>query len=485
MQVTETSAEGLKRQYHIVVPAGELEDKVTQALGDLNRAIRLPGFRPGKVPLQILRQRFGRSVLGEVVENTVQGSSADTIRDHNLRPALPPKVDIVSFGEGADLEYNMSVEVLPEIPEPNFAELEIERLAVDVPDRAVDKAIERIAEQQRKSEPVDRPAEEGDIIVFDVEGKTGGEVIAGATGKDRRITLGSSGYVPGFDEQLVGAKAGEHRTVTTVFPEDFGAADLAGKEAVFEVDVKEVQGRLPAVVDDTLAEEVGLETLAELRQEVRQQMEREYAQIARARLKRALLDKLAERYDFPVPPGMVDMEFENIWQQRQAERERDKAAQPEAAAPPAERSAAGEAPSAAPAAPAPVAGDADAAAPAADAAADDEKDKTEYRDIAERRVRLGLLLAEVGRNNNITVSPEEVNQAVARAARAVPGYERQMIEFYRQTPEAVDRLRAPIFEDKVVDFIVELAKLPERKVTPEELTALPDPLDEPEEAGPA
>jgi trigger factor len=482
MEVTETSAEGLKREYRIVVPAGELEDKVASRLDELGRTIRLPGFRPGKVPMQILRRRYGPSVLGEVLESTVQGSSADTIRDHNLRPALPPKVDIVSFSEGADLEYKMLIEVLPEIPEPNFADLGIERLVVEVPQDSVDAAIARIAEQQRKSAPAERPAETGDILVVDLEGRAGDEEIPGAGGKDRQIALGSGALIPGFEEQLIGAAAGEHRTVRVAFPEDYAAQNLAGKEAVFEVDVKEVRQRLPVAIDDELGKAVGLENLAELRQEVQQQMQRDYAVAARLRLKRALLDKLAERYDFPVPPGMVELEFENIWGQHQAEQQLQKeraggggddahTGEPPAAA--VDETSAGDLPTdPAPAAPPAPASTAETGAGADD---DEESAKSEYRNIAERRVRLGLLLAEVGRANNITVTQEEINQAITREVRRHPGYERQALDFYRQNSDAVASLRAPIFEDKVIDFIVELAKLDERRVTPQELLALPDP----------
>src|SRR5262245_57622907 len=221
MQVTETSAEGLKREFHVVVPAGELEEKVTSRLGEIGRTINLPGFRPGKVPMQILRRRFGPSVLGEVLESTLQGSSAEAIREHNLRPALPPKVDIVSFSEGNDLEYKMSLEVLPEIPELRFADLNIERLIVEVPDEDVDRAIERIAEQQRKSKAVERPAESGDIIVADIQGRVDDKEIPGASGKDRQVALGSGAFIPGFEDQLVGASAGEQRTVRITFPVDY------------------------------------------------------------------------------------------------------------------------------------------------------------------------------------------------------------------------------------------------------------------------
>ena len=507
MQVTETNAEGLKREFRVVVPAGELEEKVTSRLGDIGRTIQLRGFRPGKVPMQILRQRFGNSVRGEVLESTLQDTSADAIRERNLRPALPPKVDIVSFSEGTDLEYKMSLEVLPDIPEPSFADLDIERLVVEVPDEDVDRAVERIAEQQRKTEVAERPAESGDIIVVDIEGRSGEQEIPGASGKDRQIVLGSAGFIPGFEEQLIGASAGEHRTVRVTFPEDYGVPDFAGKEAVFEVDVKEVRQRLPLIIDDELGKAVGLENLAELHQEVRQQMQRDYEGASRLRLKRSLLDKLAQNYDFAVPPGMVELEFESIW--RQYEEEKARAAQPEAASSEAasdagegsrgQRASAGS-PETATAeadneaglsgpAPEPESEVGADAAPSSEEQADKTEDeetlKAAYRRIAERRVRLGLLLAEVGRSNNITVTQDELNQAITREARRHPGYERQVLDFYRQNPQAVANLRAPIFEDKVVDFIVELAKVEERKISPQDLLSLPDSdADGPDADGP-
>jgi trigger factor len=505
MQVTETSAEGLKHEFRVVVPAGEFEEKVTSRLGEIGRTIQLRGFRPGKVPMQILRQRFGNSVRGEVLEITLQDTSADAIREHNLRPALPPKVDIVSFSEGTDLEYKMSLEVLPDIPEPSFADLDIERLVVEVPDEDVDRAVERIAEQQRKTEVAERPAESGDIIVVDIDGRSGEQEIPGASGKDRQIVLGSAGFIPGFEEHLIGAGAGEHRTVRVTFPEDYGAPDFAGKDAVFEVDVKEVRQRLPLVIDDELGKAVGLESLAELRQEVRQQMQRDYEGASRLRLKRSLLDKLAQNYDFAVPPGMVDLEFESIWRQYEAEKaraEQPEAASSEAASAGTPETATGEAvdeaglPGPAPEPASEVGAD---AAPSSEEQADKTQDdktqddktqdeealKADYRRIAERRVRLGLLLAEVGRSNNITVTQDELNQAITREARRHPGYERQALDFYRQNPEAVGHLRAPIFEDKVVDFIVELAKVEERKISPQDLLSLPDPdADGPDASGP-
>ena len=489
MQVTETIADGLKREYTITVPAGDLEQEITRRLGEIGRQIRLPGFRPGKVPMQILRTRFGPSVRGEVLQSTLQASSAEAISERQLRPALPPKVDILSADEGADLEYKMAVEVLPEIPEPSFADLGIERLVVAVPDEEVEQAIERIAEQQRKSEAVERPAETGDILLVDTEGRIGDQEIPGAGGKDRQIVLGAGSSIPGFEDQLVGATAGENRKVKVTFPADYAVADLAGKEADFDVDVKEVRRRLPIAIDDELGQAVGLENLAELRQELRQQLQRDYDAASRLRLKRSLLDKLAEGHDFPVPAGMVDLEFDNIWRQYEARKEASPAVAGVDAISAATEGAGVEAVPAAieEAGVEPVSvgagggGGTDvipAAAGSAGADQSDEAARAEYRKIAERRVRLGLLLAEVGRKNNITVTPDEVNQAIAREARRHPGHERQVLDFYRQNPGTIDALRAPIFEDKVIDFIVELAKVGERKVTPQELFAIPEPAGE-------
>src|SRR6266550_802463 len=466
MQVTETSAEGLKREFKITVPASEVEEKISRRLGEIGRSVRIPGFRPGKVPLPLLRKRYGPAVRHEVLETTVQGSSAEAMREHNLRPALPPQVEIVSAAEGADLEYKMSIELLPDMPEPDFTGLGIERLVAEVPEEDLDRAIERLAESQRKTEPVDRPAESGDLIVVDFVGKIGDVEFPGGKGENVSIELGAGRFIPGFEDQLTGAKAGEERTIKVTFPADYGAPDLAGKDATFDVKVKEVQQRLPAAVDDSLAEAVGLENLAELRQEVRQRMQSDYDSVARQRVKRALLDKLAERYDFPVPPGMVEMEFNTIWQQHESEKE---ARQQMAASETGGGATEGPIDAAALIAPEETALEGASDSEPAASEEDEEKLKEEYRHIAERRVRLGLLLAEAGRANNITVTQEELNQALAQEARRHPGYERQVIDFYRKSPEAINNLRAPIFEEKVVDYILELAKPAERKVSPQEL----------------
>ena len=539
MNVTETTAEGLKREFKITIPASEVEEEIAKKLGEIGRVVRIPGFRPGKVPLPLLRKRYGQAVRGEVLEKSVQDSSAEAMRERNLRPALQPRVELISAEEGADFEYKMSLEILPEMPEPDFSSLGLEKLVPELPDEDIDKALERLAEQQRKTEPVERPAETGDILVVDMVGHVGETEIPGSRAEDRHIELGAEGLLPGFTEQLLGAGAGDKREVRTTFPDDYGNPDMAGKEGLFEVSVKQVLQKLPPAIDDSLAEAVGLENLNELRQEIRQRMQRDYDGIARQRLKRMLLDKLSEGYDFPVPPGMVELEFNSIWAQYEGEKEARKqiaagagtgatgdgpvdAAAVIAPEETALEGASERAPSAAEA-PQPHRQDQehghepashhavphlgsttepiDAAAliapeetalegasdtePASTEEEDDAKARGEFQGIAERRVRLGLLLAEVGRNNNITVSQEEVNQALIQEARRHPGYERQVIDYYRQNPDALNNLRAPIFEDKVVDFIVELAKPTERKVAPQELLAAASSDEEEKSEAPA
>ncbi|MGD9614366.1 MAG: trigger factor [Alphaproteobacteria bacterium] len=548
MNVTETSAEGLKREFKITIPASEVEEQITKRLDELGRMVRIPGFRPGKVPLPLLRKRYGAAVRGEVLESAVQDSSAEAIRERNLRPALPPRYELVSSAEGADLEYTLSLEVLPELPAPDFGALGLERLVAQVPDEDVEKALERLAESQRKSEPVERPAETGDIIVADIVGRTGDEEIPGSRGEGREIELGAEGLLPGFSDQLTGVSAGEQREVKVTFPAEAGP-EMDGKEGVFQVSVKEVRRRLPAAIDDTLAEAVGLESLDELRGEIRQRMQRDYDNLARQRLKRALLDKLAERYEFPVPPGMIEIEFNSIWAQYEGERDMRRQIEARAAdnreeqaggPPPGEgpidagniiapeetalEGASDRAPATAEAekpaqheteaashhaiphpgssgepidaaaviAPEETAlegaSDTEPAAPADTEPTDtenEEKTREEFRRIAERRVRLGLLLAEVGRNNNIQVSQDELNQALLQEARRHPGYERQVFDYYRKNPDALNNLRVPIFEDKVVDFIFELAKPAERSVTPQALMAADQEAETDEETGPA
>lgn len=434
MQVTEISTEGLKREFKVVVAATDIESQMNTRLEELGRTMALPGFRPGKVPMPVLKKRFGQSVLGEVIERAVNDSSSQAMGDRGLRPAVQPKIEITSFAEGGDLEYKMAVELLPDIKPMNFGELALERLKAEASDSEITTALERIAEHNRQTEKVteDRPTQKGDVVVIDFTGKVDGQEFPGGAAKDYRLELGGNEMIPGFEDQLVGHKVGSTVDVKVTFPKEYGATNLAGKDAVFTVPVKEIHRKLPAVVDDAYAKTMGFDDIASLRKSVGEQMNRDFSRRARSRLKRQLLDKLAANHDFAVPQGMVDIEFEQIWKSIEEARKR---------------------------------GDND---PTISGKSEDEL-RTEFRGIAERRVRLGLLLSEVGRLNNIEVSQEEVNRALIEEARRYPGQERKVVDFYRNHPEALAQLRAPLFEDKVIDFIVEMAKVSDKPIASADL----------------
>ena len=436
MQVTETLAEGLKRQFKIVLPATDIDSKVEGRLRQLSSSVRIPGFRPGKVPIAMMKQRYGQSVMGEVLEEAVQDSSNRALADRGLRPATQPKVQVTSFAEGSDLEYTLAIELMPEITPTDFAKLEVDKPKADVGEEEVQKALDGLAARRQSSKPVveERPARADDILVIDFLGRLGGEEFAGGKGEDHSLKLGSGSFIPGFEDQLVGAKAGETREVTVSFPAEYHAADLAGKEAVFTVTVKELREPEAAKVDEDFAKQLGFEELQGLRDAIKAQIEQEYSAAARLKVKRDLLDKLADSHDFPVPETLVEGEFEAIWKQVEQAKEKGQLEDE-------------------------------------DKNKSDDELKAEYRGIAERRVRLGLLLAEVGRTNNIKISDDEVRRALFDEARRYPGQERQVLEFYKKNPGAVESLKAPIYEDKVIDFILEMAKVNERTVTPEELLA--------------
>jgi trigger factor len=442
MNITETSNDGLKRSFRIVISAQDIAAKQAARLEEVRQTVQLPGFRPGKVPLSVAQKRYGGSVLAEVLEGMLEDSSRAVVSERGLRPALQPKIEVEKYEEGGDLAFSMSLELLPEIEPGDLSGIELERPVAEVPEDKVMESLTRIAETSKTTAPIteDRPAENGDVVVIDFDGSVDGEKKPGMQGEGYELELGSGSFIPGYEEQLVGAKAGEHRKVVVTFPEQYHAAELAGKEAVFEVDVKEIRAQTVPAVDDDFAKKVGLSDLEELKKMVRERMEREYAGVSRLRVKRQLLDKLAEINTFIVPEGMVEIEFSGIWERLQQELKNGEAGE--------------------------------------DASKSEDELKTEYRAIAERRVRLGLLLSEVGRRNNIEVTQDELNRAVINEARRFPGQERQVFEFFKNTPHAVENLKAPIFEDKVVDFIIELAKVTETNVSVEDLMRDPDDAEE-------
>jgi len=446
MQVTETLSEGLKRGFTIVVPAADIEQRRTARLTDLGRTLRLPGFRPGKVPLPVVRQRYGSAVTAEVLEESVNRATQQVLSERGLRPAVQPKVDLISkdpgLGMTADLEFNIELELLPEIELPDFAAVELTRLKAEVADETVDKALADIATRSRGHEDIpldelgDRGAAKGEVVVVDYIGRINGEEFSGGSANDVGVEVGGEGFIPGFTEQLEGLRPGETRSIDVTFPDPYMTADLAGKAAQFEIAAKKIQRVVPTPIDDALAQKLGVASLDELRRSLARRIQGEYDQLARLRLKRQLLDKLAELVSFAVPQTMVDSEFEQIWQRLEADRKEGRQ-------------------------------DED------DKGKDDDTLKAEYRAIAERRVRLGLLLAEIGRANNITVSPDEMMRAMQAEAARFPGQEAGVIDFFRKNPRAADTLRGPIFEDKVIDFVLELAKTTDQAVTPEDLAKDP------------
>lgn len=460
MQVTQTSSDGLKREFKVVVGRSDIEQLLDTKLKELSQRVRLPGFRPGKVPVKLLKQQYGRSVMGEVLEESVNAATRQAIEEHALRPALQPRVEVTKFDEDSDLECNVAIEVLPDVTLGDFSNLAVEKQVAAVSDDRVTETLQRLADQQKSFQPVSepRPARTGDALLIDFIGRVDGTAFEGGSATDHQLELGSGSFIPGFEEQLIGANAGETREVKVTFPAEYGNADLAGKAAAFEVSVKEIREAAPVAIDDELAKQVGLDSLEALKTAIRDQLQQEFTSHTRGKMKRSLLDQLAAAYDFPVPGGMVDAEFEQIWRQVQSQE----------GAPDTDAAATEPAPA--------TAAEGGEAAAAADQPVDPavEAKRQEFRSIAERRVRLGLLLAEVGRANNIEVQAEEVTRAMLQQARRFPGQERQVMEYFQKNPEAMAGLRAPIYEDKVVDFILELAKVSEREVSPEELTREPE-----------
>lgn len=437
MDITETNADGLKREFKIMVPAGQIEERVESKLKELAQTIRMPGFRPGKVPLPMLRKKYRASVMGEVLESEINDATQKAITDGGLRPAMQPKIEITSFKEGEDLEFKVELETLPEVEPIDFATIEVERPKVEIAEAEVDTALGRIAERNEKTEalPAEHKAETGDVIVIDFTGKRDGEPFQGGAAQSYQLKLGSGSFIPGFEEQLVGVAAGDEKTIPLTFPEQYHNAELAGQPVDFDVKVHEVRRAQTPSIDDEFAKTLGLDDLEGLRKAVREQIEREYGSLSRTIVKRRLLDMLAEKHDFTVPQGMVDVEFEHIWKQVEQDKTQGRL-DPE------------------------------------DAGKDEDTLKKEYRDIAERRVRLGLLLSEVGRRNNITVTQDDINRAVVDEARRFPGQEGMVFQYYQKNPDALNMLKAPIYEDKVVDFVLELAKTTDKPVSPEELTKL-------------
>ena len=440
MQIVEKSGEGLSRVYGVTVPVADLTEKLEARIAEITPTLNIKGFRPGKVPTAHVRRLYGKALMGEVLEQTISETSQKVIADNNLRPAgepdLKPDGDLNAVIDGnADLSYELSLDLMPDFTPVDASTLELKRPVYEPADAEVDEAVAELAKQNRTFEPRTGKtvkAKDGDLVVIDFVGKLDGEAFEGGSATDAELTLGSGQFIPGFEEQLVGAKPDTDVEVKVTFPENYQAANLAGKEAVFEVKVKEVKAPVDTVADDAFAEKLGIENLEKLRELLKTNLAEQYNRASRFKLKRALLDQLDTKHDFPLPPKMVEAEFASIWSQVQQDKT-------------------------------------NGSLPADDAEKTDEQLEAEYRKIAERRVRLGLVLAEVGRAENIQVTDQELAEAMRQEAMRYGPQAQQIFDLFRQNPNAQAQLRAPIFEDKVVDLIVSKAKVEDEKVSKEEL----------------
>jgi trigger factor len=440
MQVTETSSAGLKREYRVIVPATDLEAKVNERLDDLKGRVQLRGFRPGKVPVAHLKRLYGKSAMAEVIEATVREANSKIVTDNGYRLAVEPKV-VLPTEEGAvegviegkaDLSYTVEMEIVPAIALADFKSIKLTRLTSEVSDEEIDKALQAIADQNHPFVAKTEGAANGDRVTINFEGSLEGTPFEGGTGEDVPLVMGAGQFIPGFEENLAGLKPGENKTFDVKFPDDYRATHLAGKNATFAVTVKAVEAPGSVTIDDEFAKTLGVESLAKLKDAVKDRIAREHTLAARQKLKRGLLDQLDERHKFEPPPSLVEQEFANVWSQVENDlKQQNRTFEDEGTT--------------------------------------EEKAREEYRGIAGRRVRLGLVIAEIGEKNNIRVSDDQLRAAVMEQVRQFPGQERQIWEYYQKNPNALAALRAPLFEDKVVDFLVELAEVTDKPVSRDEL----------------
>jgi trigger factor len=440
MQVTETGAAGLKREYRVVVPATDLAARVSERIDDLKGRVQLRGFRPGKVPASHLKKLYGKSAMAEVIEAAVREANSKIVSDNGLKLATEPKV-VLPSDEGvvegviegkSDLAYTVEMEIVPPIMLMDFKAMKLERLRADTSDAEVDQALQTLAEQNRPFVAKADGAANGDRATISFQGTMDGKPFENGAGEDVPILLGSGRFIPGFEENLIGAKAGDRRTFDVKFPENYPVTDLAAKDATFAVSVKTVEAPGAINLDDDFAKSLGLDSLSKLRDALRERIEREHAAASRQKLKRALLDQLDEHHKFEPPPSLVEQEFTNVWSTIENDLKQQ-------------------------------------GRTFADEGTTEEKAREDYRAIAERRVRLGLVIAEIGEKNNINVSEDQLRAAVMEQVRQLPGREQQVWDYYRNNPSALAALRAPLFEDKVVDFVLELAQVTDKQVSRDEL----------------
>lgn len=442
MQVTETLSDGLRREYRVLIPAGELDSKVNDRLGEMKDKVRINGFRPGKVPVPHLKRVYGRAAMAEAIEAAVRDVNAKIVADNNFRLAMQPQVTLPSeekdveavIGGKSDLSYTVAMEILAPIEFGDFKTISLTKQVADVTDEQVDEGLKKIAEQNRPyaDKGDGAKAASGDRVIVSFVGKIDGAPFEGGAGEDVAVQLGSGTFIPGFEDQLVGIAAGEQRVVKVTFPQSYPAAHLAGKEAEFDVTAKSIEAPKEVAIDDEFAKSLGLESLAKLKDAVKERMAREHDTQSRMKLKRDLFDALDEMHKFDVPQGLFEQEFQNLWQTALNDLKQQ-------------------------------------GKTFADENTTEEAEQAEYRRIANRRVRLGLLLDEIARRNELTVTDDETTRAVVEYVRQYPGREQELWDMFRKNPEALASLRAPILENKVTEFLFALAKVTDKKVTRDEL----------------
>ena len=433
MKITEVKSEGLKKEYKVVVPAADFETKIDAKINQIAKTAKLPGFRAGKAPFAMLKKKYHDSVIGEVVEDAVREGTAEVIAQNKLRPATQPDVKITAFSEGKDLEFDVSLENIPEIKLGDFSKIKLEKLMAEVPAEEVEKALKYISEAHKETVAVaGKKAAKGDVVMIDFVGSVDGKEFQGGKGNNYPLELGSGSFIPGFEDQLIGAEAGSHVDVKVKFPENYHAKDLAGKDSVFAVEVKEVREPKKVELNDEFAKTVGAESLDKLKEDIKNRIKADYENASRMKIKRQLLDILDKEYKFESPVSLVDAEYKAIVDQYEQAKKYNQL----------------------------------------DAS---EKEKTEeellkeYKDIALRRVKLGLLLSEVGQNAQISIKPEDINAAIMNEAKKYPGQEKAVLDYYLKNKDAVDCLKAPIFEEKIVDYIIGQADVAEKIVSVEDL----------------
>ena len=449
MQVTETLNEGLKRELRIIVAASDLEEQLASRLEQLKTQVQIKGFRPGKVPVSYLRKVHGRAVMGEIIEKTLSEALQNAVDERQEKPAFQPEIKFkeekqymedVLAGK-SDLELDVIYEVLPEFEIQDFTAFTLTRPVADVTEDEVNQSLKSLAEQNRQYEEKTGKAQDNDRITIDFVGKIGGEPFENGSAEGIPLVLGEKSFIPGFEEQLIGVEAGEERQITITFPEDYQAEKLAGKEAEFDIKVSKVEAPLETSIDDDMAKTMGFDNLDRLKEIVREQMEKDFGQISRQHMKRELLDAMDETYDFELPPTLVKEEFEAIWRQLSEDMEKSGKS-------------------------------------FEDEGTTEEEARSDYARIAERRVRLGLVLSEIGSSKDIQVTDEEMNRALSEHLRNFPGREQEAYQYYQKNPQALAAIRAPLFEEKVIDYILELVKIEDKKVSREELFRDPDADDD-------